>query len=123
MEKKENKVVKFIKDHKKPIIAGAIGVGAAIGGVILYALGKKDSEPQLFFNGVFSTPNAKDISIADWSTGNLAECWRENGHVNLIVENFTVADAGKLGKELLKIDGVTAETALDAVMGFAEVVD
>lgn len=119
MDKK--KVVEFVKTHKKKIALGAIGAVAAIGGIVLVAMGKKQSMDTINFSGVFSTPNAKDIQVADWGCGKLDECWRENGWINAIVSDFTVADAGKLGENLLKVEGVTPDTALQTVLSFEDI--
>lgn len=116
MEKK-NKVVEFIKTHKKQL---AVCAATAIGGIVLIAIGKKRSMNTVNFSGVFSTPSAKDIKVADWGCGTLAECWREGGWINTIVTDFTVADAGKLGEELMKIDGVTSDTALQTVLSLPD---
>ena len=112
MEKK-NKVLEFVKTHKKAIAVGAI---TAVSGIMLFMIGKKKPMSTIHFSGVFSTPNAKDIQVANWGCGTLEECWREGGWINAIVTDFTVADAGKLGEELLKIDGVTADTTLQTVL-------
>lgn len=118
----KNKVIEFVKTHKKTIALGAITAVTAIGGIVLIAMGKKkSSETIVNFSGVFSTPAARDIEVADWSVGTLIDCWRESGWINLIAKDFTVADTGKLGEELLKIDGVTAETALQTVMSFEDI--
>ena len=124
MEGKQNKLVKFVKDHKKGILIGAASAVTAIGGIILCAIANKKSEPisLVEFSGVFSTPSANDIDVADWSVGTLTDCWREGGWVNLIAKDFTVADAGKFGEELMKIEGVTADTALQTVISFEDVV-
>jgi hypothetical protein len=117
----KNKVVEFVKTHKKKIVLGTISAVAAIGGIALVAMGKKRSMDTINFSGVFSTKNAKDIQVADWGCGTLDDCWRENGWINAIVSDFTVADAGKLGDELLKIEGVTSETALQTVLSFEDI--
>lgn len=100
MEKK-NKVVEFVNANKKKIALGVIGAVTAIGSIVLVAMGKKRS---------------KDIQVTDWGCGTLEECWRENGWINTIATDATVGDAGKLGEELMKIDGVTANTALQAML-------
>jgi hypothetical protein len=122
MKGKMNKALQFIKDHKAGIIAGGITAAAAVGGIVLVAIGKKKSGVITEFSGVFSTPSARDIPVADWSVGTLDECWRESGWINLIARGFTVADAGKFGEELLKIEGVTADTELQTVMSFEDIV-
>lgn len=114
---KKIKVVEFVKTHKKKLL---IGAAAIAGGVALSMIGKKNRIPA-YFSGVVSTPNAKDIPVADWGAGTLTSCWREGGWINAIVTDLTVADAGKLGEELLKVDGVTTDTALQTVLCFPDV--
>ena len=121
MENKQNKIVEFVKDHKKDILVGAITTVTAVCGIALFVMGKKKSLIPVEFTGVIQTPNAKDIHVADWNVGTLTDCWREGGWINLIAKDFTVADAGKLGEELLKIDGVTADTVLQTVMTFEDI--
>lgn len=120
MEKKQNKVVEFVKTHKKEIAIVATSAAAFICGIALYAMGKKHYVP-VKFSGVIETPAARDISIDDWSMGTLRECWHEGGWINAIVTDFTVVDAGKLGEELLKIDGVAMDTAMQVVLTVPDV--
>lgn len=112
---KYQKTVEYIENNKKKIVIGAVGAVALIGGIVCVAMGKKPNVP-VKFSGVFETPSAKDIPIADWSVGTLTDCWHEGGWINAIAKDFTVADAGKLGEELLKIDGVAMDTAMQVVM-------
>ena len=122
MEKKQNKVVEFVKNHKKTITLGAITAATAVGGIVLIAMGKKSCIPAKF-SGVFKTPAERDIEIADWNVGTLIDCWREGGWINAIAKDFTVADAGRLGEEFLKIDGVTPDTVLQTVISFEDSVN
>lgn len=119
MEKKQNKIVEFIKNHKKEIALGAITTVTAVCGITFIAKSKKSYVP-VKFSGVIETPAARDIPIADWSVGTLTDCWHEGGWINAIAKDFTVADAGKLGEELLKIDGVNIDTAMQVVLAIPD---
>lgn len=114
MEKKSFSVKEFISEHKKQIIIGAIGVlglGVMITGIVL---GNKSGDSA---GGGFKLFKSNDIQVEDWNVGNLSDCWKDKTHINAIVEGLTVGDAGKLGEELLKIDGVTLDTELDVILG------
>lgn len=114
MEKKQFKIKEFIKEHKKGIIIGAIGVvglGVTIAGIVL---GNKSGDSA---GDGFTLFKSNDIQVEDWDVGNLTDCWKDKTHINAIVEGLTVGDAGKLGEELLKIDGVTLDTELDVILG------
>ena len=119
MEKKQNKVAEFVKNHKKKI-AILVTCSAALGCGIAYIMVDRKFRTPVKFWGVMGTPAARDISIDGWSLGTLVECWHERGWFNAIVTDFTVADAGKLGEELLKIDGITMDTALEAVLSISD---
>ena len=119
MDKKQNKVVEFLKNHKKEITIAVCSTVAIGGGIMLVVLGKKSELPDSWAAGTIHTPVSKDIKVENWSLGTLVECWREDGGINSIVEGLTVADAGKLGEEFIKIDGVTPETRLCAIVGLS----
>ena len=115
MNKKQNKVVKFVKSHQKEITLGVTSAAALICGVAYIAKAKK-TYASVNAYGVIESLASNDVSVDDWSVGTLTKCWRESGWINAIAKDFTVADAGKLGEELLKIDGVTMDTAMEVVM-------
>lgn len=117
---KYQKAAEFIDNHKKKIAIGVAGAAALICGIAYIATGKKSYTP-VKFSGVFETPASRDIQIDDWSVGTLTDCWHEGGWINAIAKDFTVADAGKLGEELLKIDGVTMDTAMQVVMAVPDI--
>lgn len=120
MDKKQNNVAEFVKNHKKEVAIGVTGAAALICGIVYFATSKKSYTP-VKFSGVFETLASRDIPIDDWSVGTLTDCWRESGWINAIANDFTVADAGKLGEELLKIDGVTIDTAMQVVLSVPDV--
>jgi hypothetical protein len=120
MNKKQNKVVEFVKEHKKEVAIGVTGAAAIVCGIVYFAVNKKTYVP-VKFSGVLETLASRDIPIDDWSVGTLTDCWRESGWINAIAKDFTVADAGKLGDELLKIDGVTMDTAMQVVLSVPDV--
>ena len=122
MEKKRNKYIEFIKNHKKEFILGGIAALAVVGGIAYimmdirnpYKIDKKHLANVLEKAVPFKT---NDISAPWWNTGELTECWSEAGYINLIVNDVAVAEMGKLGEELLLFDGVTPDTLISAIIG------
>lgn len=119
MDKK--KVKEFVNTHKKDI-ALALTTVTVVGGALVYAITK--TKPRLNLdavNGVFN--RIEDMNKPDMNLGTLTELWKEDGYVNAIVNDFTIADLGRLGEELCKIDSVTPETTVTALMGFLNVTE
>lgn len=112
MDMKENKVVNFIREHKKVITVGAVTI---VGGIVAVALGKHVNLTTIA--GATISESSKDIKVDGWDIGKLEMCWEESGFINAIVDDLTVADVGDLGKNLLKIDGVTPDTSLSVLLG------
>lgn len=113
MDKK--KVKEFVNTHKKEIALTAVTV---IGGALVYAITKKKltlnpDTVKCVFNRV------EDLNKPEMNLGTITELWKEGDYVNAIVNDFTVADIGRLGEELCKIDGVTPETTVTALVGLS----
>lgn len=108
----QNRVVNFINNHKKGIAI----VGATVaGGLALIALGKCTRIVSVA--GATKSLKSNDINVDGWDLGKLSMCWEEGDYINAIVEDLTLADAGKLGENLLKINGMTPDTGLSVVVG------
>ena len=116
MNMERNKVVKFVNDHKKGFTIGGI---ALLSGIMTIVLGKK-CFTTVSMAGATKTNRSTDIGVPGWNLGELAMCWKENGFINAIIDELTVADVGKLGEELLLIDGITPKTALSMVLGMPD---
>lgn len=120
--KKIDEFKNFVKDHKKEIVNGAIGVGVTVGGIALLVSTKKTLKfPETSFKGM-SISKWEEIEKAridklNWNLGTMTSLWDEGGCLNTIVTDLTVSDLGKLGDELLKIDGVTKQTGVDIIAG------
>ena len=112
MDMKQNKVVNFIRDHKKGFVTGA---AALAGGIALIALGKLPRVATVA--GATISKSSRDIKVDGWDIGRLSMCWGESEYINAIVDDLTVADVGELGRSLLKIDGVTPDTGLSVLLG------
>lgn len=120
--KKIDEFKTFVKEHKKVIVNGAICVGVTVGGIALLVVTKKSLKfPETSFKGM-SISKCEEIEKAridklNWNLGTMTDLWDEGGCLNTIVTELTVSDLGKLGDELLKIDGVTKQTGVDIVAG------
>ena len=112
MDKK--KVKEFVKTHKKEIALTALAV---IGGTVVFAITKK--KPKIrstTVNGVFN--EITDLAKPELGFGTITELWKEGDYTNAIVNDITVADLGRFGDELCKIEGIKPETIVTSVMGF-----
>lgn len=103
-----NKVVEFAKTRKKELVIAAGTVTLAVG-FILYAIMRKKLPV--------------DLPIPELNVGKINELWREtqgNGeqYINAIVDELTVADLGRFGEEMMKVDGIDLDTTVSAIIGF-----
>lgn len=122
LKEKFEKVKNFVVDHKKEI---AIGVGVVVGGVVIYKivkhLPKNDLVTDINWNDM--TEEIVDLEIPKLEVGTIDELWKDQWGKSLILNDVTVGDMGKLGEELLKIDGITKETVVTASMGLLDKVE
>ena len=116
--------VEYVRSHKKEIAMGALGL---VGTGLLAAVGVKVSKsikvsgnPVEMVGDIVSDGNWKEINLVDgFTTGKVNDLWNEGGYGNAIVQYFTIKDMGKLGEDLKKIKGITDDTEVSAVLGFA----
>ena len=109
-EKKENKVVKFVKQHKGKIIAG---VGILVGGALLVVTGKKlcsGSKGYWVDLGVISETGVVRNS-AKW---NSADEW--NGVVTGSLHGMTLSDMCEVGKEIISAGGLDENTVVEELV-------
>ena len=102
----KNKVVEFVKTHKKEIAiaAGLTAVGIAVAKNLI---------------------KVEDLPKPEASVGTIQELWKEtqsNGETyNIaIVDNLTAADLGRLGEEMMKVKGINANTVASVIVGFKQ---
>ena len=115
------KVKEFVNTHKKEIALTAV---TANDGVMVYAITKKKPKPDSVKHCSGRYPwGVKVLNKPEMTLGTLTELWEEDGYINAIVNDFTVADLGRLGEELCKIDSVTPDTTVTALMGFLNVTE
>lgn len=114
--------VEYVKNHKKEIALGTIGV---VGTSVLIALGVKDFRAIKKFGnpvemiGDIIDDNWKDKNVVDgFTTGKVNDLWNEGGYGNAIVQFFKIKDMGDLGEDLKKIEGITDDTEVSAVLSF-----
>lgn len=104
----------FVKEHKKEIVAGLC---IAAGGTVLYKICKSEPKFEAINTLIEASSNIKDLDIPKLDVGTIDDLWSDNWGTNLILNDVTVADLGKVGNEFLKIDGVTNDTVVTAVVG------
>lgn len=100
-------------EHKKEILIAVAGVA---GGVVVYkVIGGK----------VFDTESDVPSNIIDdVGVGALTDSWKEAGCVNVIVNELTTDDIGKLGESLAEKLGDMVDTKdVSAVISIAESVE
>lgn len=115
MDKKN--VKEFVKTHKKEIAIAA----ATVGGVLAFAIIRK--APKFSKDAVkIDTTQVMDTYLPkpELEFGTLTELWKDEWGINAIVNDITIADLGKFGEQLTKIDGVENDTVVTAMMGFLE---
>lgn len=130
---KMEKVKNFVKEHKKEIAIGALTL---IGGCAVYGVCKKTpkiekttkgSEKTMVFMRFFVDSegfrNQKNLTdTIDFDLKDSLTSVTDFGDViNVIHDNLTVDDLGKLGEDLLKIDGVTKNNKIDVALNICDV--
>ena len=118
MTKKE-KVLNFVKEHKKELAIAAVAV---VGGTVLFALTRKKPESIKMLEATagsdWKQKELARIEALDWNLGEVTDLWNEGECVNAIINDITVADLGKLGEESLKIEGITKDTTVSMLIGY-----
>ena len=114
MDKKN--IREFIKTHKKEIAIAAI---ATVIGSVAFAITRKTPKfAKETIKSVTTKVMPTDIPKPELEFGTLTDLWVDDFGVNVIVNDITVADLGKFGEQLTKIDGVENNTVVTAMMGF-----
>lgn len=114
MDKKN--IRKFIKTHKKEIAIAA--VATVVGSVAFVITRKTPKFAKETIKSVATQVMPTDIPKPELEFGTLTDLWVDDFGVNAIVNDITIADLGKFGEQLTKIDGVENDTVVTAVMGF-----
>ncbi len=118
--KKENKVLEWMKEHKKAIIiATGVTIGTAVGVVLTKKLVLKNNEIPVLFSGVFKNgKTAYDVKpIGTFDTCSVVDLWKEGDWLNSVMDDIKVSDVGKFGEDLMKnVPGITKDTILSAVL-------
>lgn len=109
MKEKNNKLVEFIKTHKKAVIAA----GAVMAGGVMFILARRNAKLE----------GLGDLPIPELETGKILMLWREWADkknrvkcVNAVGHELTVADMGRFGAELTKIEGIEPTNPVDFVI-------
>ena len=120
MGKKIEKVKAFCKEHKKEIaVAVVTGVGVAVGVTACVVMKKKldisnltireykDTLDVLIDGTTESDVGKKHYKHIAADFGAILEVWKPTKHEGMMVisENVTLENIGKLGEEMMKLDG------------------
>ena len=120
MKEKLEKAKTFVKEHKRELAIGAGMAGIVMIGGVVYMITKKKPKIANISDFVF---HVKDLEKPKMDIGTLAELWQEGGCINAILNDVTVADLGAVGEQFLKIDGVTNDTVVSAIIGLSDKVE
>ena len=117
-------IKKFVMDHKTEIVLGTLGM---VGTGVLIALGVKGIRSSknvgnpVEMIGDIIDDNWKDKNVVEgFTTGKVNDLWNEGGYANAIVQYFKIKDMGDLGEDLKKIEGITDDTEVSAVLSFID---
>ncbi len=133
LKEKWNAGVEFVKNHKKEVL---IGTGLVVIGGVIYIVTKKkpkgmknfkasDTVIDMLSDGeckfmTFEKYANMNLEIPEVELGEISDLWVDKFGKNLILNDVTVADLGKVGEQFLKIDGITNETNVTAVVGLLD---
>ena len=120
MKEKLEKAKTFVKEHKRELAIGAGVAGIMMIGGVVYMITKKKPKIANISESVF---HAKDLEKPKMDIGTLTDLWQEGGYINAILYDVTVADLGAVGEQFLKIDGVTNDTVVSAVISLLDKVE
>ena len=124
LKEKVTKVKNFVVDHKKEI---AIVAGLTVGGIVVYkilkSVPKGDERIGKIISDVADTEFLERIEKPVLSIGTVDDIWKDQWGTSIILNDFTVGDMGKIGEEFLKIDGVTNDTVVTAMLGLLDKVE
>lgn len=117
--KKENKVLTWIKEHKKAvIIATGVTVGTAVSVVFTKKLILNNNKiPVLFYGVLKNGKTAEDVKpIGTFETCSVVGLWKDRDWLNGVMDDIKVSDIGKFGEDLMKnVPGISKDTILSAV--------
>ena len=106
----KNKVVEFVKTHKKEI---AIAAGLTVVGIAVAKTFPKGTGIRI--EKIHTSELGKFESVMNlWKeTQPDGETW-----INTIAENLTAADLGRLGEEMMKVKSINPDTVANVIVGF-----
>lgn len=114
--KKENKVLTWVKEHKKAIVIAAGGtVGTAVMVILTKKLVLNNNKIPVLFQGVLKNgKTAYDVkSIGTFETCRVVDLWKEGDWLDGVMDDIKVSDLGEFGEDLMKnVPGITEDTIL-----------
>lgn len=123
------KIKQIVKENKgKIILITSVAAGAVGAGILYYKFGIKPGHHKEISEPLYDTVTYKvekdlmqDTLPVNLGIGEVVDLWRENDAINLIVNDITVNDLGKLGECMTKvISDTTGETTVSAVIGLSK---
>lgn len=131
---RREKVVEFVKTHKKEVAIAAGVTATVIGGAVIFAITKKEPKFKVTedlmkqMDHDWKAEMDKKISALNWTVGEMTDLYEvdfDDGKpfTEAIVNKLTLADIGKLGEECRKFEGVTDETGVSMVISLAQNVE
>ena len=113
-------IVKWLKAHKKElaIIAGTLVIGCVAFAIVRNGTATKFIK--IWSQGFAQNPPIPEMGIG----GEIKQLWNESANgkpvVTAIVNNVAVADLGRFGEVLTKIEGVSADAMTDIIISVAK---
>lgn len=104
---KENKFVKFVKEHKKEAL---VLTAVTTAGVVAWVITKDKSS------------NYSELTLPELTSGKFVNLWKSDkgryaGGVAGTVQAIDVADLGKFGEALTTIDGIDEHEPIRIIFG------
>ena len=116
----KHEIKRFVEDHKKGLIAGAV----VVGGTVLMIVGFKRFPKRKHTNVTILLEKAsgiKDVPIPDglkvWDTSAL---WTEGGNLVSIIDSVPMDDLGELGKQYIENGLAQPGDIASIIMGVAQ---
>lgn len=116
--KKTKKALAWIKEHKKEILITTI-TGIGVGVLGYFGVKSKNKYPSTIIdqlNDVDASQHWLENPVAKLDHVTITDLWDNGNFTEGIINDFTAADMGKVGEELMaNIPEVKADTVLSAV--------
>ena len=111
------KALDWIKEHKKEILITTVtGIGVGVLGYFGVKGFKSANTIMIKLDDVDTSQHWLENPVAKLDHVTITDLWNEGEFTNAIINDFTAADMGKVGEELMaNIPEVKSDTVLSAV--------